>query len=146
MKQSRIIQGLMRVDRLDDDQLYDLIRFDLDRGITFFDLADIYVGGEAERKLGRILSAHPELRDKMFIQSKVSIRRGELHSFYDLSKEHILEGVDGILNRLGIKKLDSLLLHRPDIFMDGKEINEALISYTKRARSRISGYRISLKG
>ena len=43
LRPSRIIQGLMRLHDLDTNQLYELIKFDLDHGINFFDLADIYV-------------------------------------------------------------------------------------------------------
>ncbi len=125
MKPSRIIHGLMRVGHLSDEQLYDLIRYDLDHGIYFFDLADIYVGGESERKLGRILKAHPGLREQMFIQSKVSIRSSDMGGYYDLSYEHIKEGVEASLERLGIDYLDSLLLHRPDIFLDADEVAKA---------------------
>ncbi len=139
MKKSRIIQGLMRVDRLSDEQLYDLIRYDLDHGIYFFDLADIYVGGEAEAKLGRILKAHPGLREEMFIQSKVSIRRGETGGYYDLSYEHIRQGLDDILARLGIDHLDSLLLHRPDIFMDAEEVAKAFDEIEKEGKVKHFG-------
>lgn len=125
MEKSRIIQGLMRIDSIDEQGLYELIRFDLDNGIRIFDLADIYGDGEAERKLGRVLAAHPELRKEMVLQSKVSIRRGEGGNYYDLSHSHIKEGVEGILSRLGVDHLDILLLHRPDIFLDAKEVDKA---------------------
>ena len=97
----------MRIPAISDEQLYDLIRFGLDHGIDFFDLADIYGGGEAERKVGRVLQAHPGLRDEMFVQSKVSIRGGFGGNYYDLSYAHIKEGVDEILGRLGLASLDS---------------------------------------
>ena len=139
MKQSRIIQGLMRIDAISDDQLFDLIRFDLDRGVYFFDLADIYGNGEAERKVGRVLEAHPELRPEMFIQSKVSIVRGKQDNYYDLSYDHIKEGVNAILDRLGIDYLDSLLLHRPDIFMDAEEVAKAFDELYEEGKVRHFG-------
>ena len=139
MKQSRIIQGLMRIDSISDGQVYDLLCFDLERGISFFDLADIYGGGEAERKVGRVLKAHPELREKMFIQSKVSIYRAEGGNYYDLSRDHILTGVNEILERLGISYLDSLLLHRPDILMEADEVAEAFDILQKQGKVRHFG-------
>ena len=60
MKKSRIIQGLMRISTLSKEQLYDLIRFDLENGIYFFDLADCYDNSYAEKKLGNNLRKHPE--------------------------------------------------------------------------------------
>ena len=65
----RIIQGLMRCLSISDDELYELIKYDLENGITVFDLADIYGNGEVELKIGRILKEHKELREKMFIQT-----------------------------------------------------------------------------
>ena len=146
MQHSRIIQGLMRVDSISDEQLYDLIRFDLEKGIDFFDLADIYGGGEAERKVGRILEAHPELRSRMLLQSKVSIRRDERGGYYDLSYKHIKEGVDGILERLGTDHLDSLLLHRPDIFIEPDEIAKAFAELHRENKVRHFGVSNFSKG
>lgn len=126
MEKSRIIQGLMRLDNIDENRLYDIIKFDLENGVYFFDLADIYCRGESEAKLGRVLKAHPELREKMFIQTKGSIRFSpETGGYYDLSYKHIKEAVYDSLNRLGIDYLDSFLLHRPDIFIDKDEVAKA---------------------
>ena len=44
---------------------------------------------------------------------------------YDLSKEHILESVDGILKRLQTDYLDLLLLHRPDALVEPEEVAAA---------------------
>lgn len=131
MKNSRIIQGLMRSTSISDEALYDLILFDLENGIHFFDLADIYGNGEAEAKLGRILKLHPELRKSMFIQTKCSIVKAD-NTYYDLSYQHIMESVYQSLERLNIKYLDSLLLHRPDILMDAKEIKKAFIELKEK--------------
>ena len=124
--ENRIIQGLMRCQSLSDEDLYELIKFDIENGINIFDLADIYGLGEVEIKVGRILKNHPELRSKMFIQSKCSIVKKE-NKYYDLSYEHIMEATNQILERLNITYLDSLLLHRPDILMDAKEIKKAFM-------------------
>ena len=138
MEKSRIIQGLMRSESLTDEALYDLILFDLDNGINVFDLADIYGDGRVEEKLGRILKEHPELRERMYIQSKCSIVRGN-PNYYDLSYKHIMESVNNILNRLGIKYLDSLLLHRPDILMDKKDIKKAFFELKAKGLVRHFG-------
>lgn len=44
---------------------------------------------------------------------------------YDFSKQHLLDAVDGSLQRLGVDYLDSFLLHRPDPLMEPEEIAEA---------------------
>lgn len=121
----------MRCLSLSDEALYDLILFDLENGITVFDLADIYGDGEVEVKLGRILKNHPELRSRMYIQTKCSIVKGN-EKYYDLSYEHIMESVYNSLKKLNIDYLDSLLLHRPDILMDAKEIKKAFLELKEK--------------
>lgn len=96
-------------------------------GITMFDHANIYTMGKAEEAFGRILQASPSMREQIIIQSKCGIRFGEgsIPGRYDFSKSHILEAVDGILNRLNTDYLDILLLHRPDPLMEPEEVAEA---------------------
>ncbi len=131
MKNVRIIQGLMRSLQLSDDELYDLIKFDLENGIKVFDLADIYGNGDVELQFGRILKAHKELRDKIFIQTKCSIIN-DGQKYYDLSYEHIIEAVNASIKRMNIDYIDSLLLHRPDIFIDAKEVKKALLELKEK--------------
>ena len=127
MSRSSIIQGLMRLRDLSVDDLYYLIKFDLENGIDYFDVADIYSDGECERKLGEVLKNHPRLREDMFIQTKVGLVKDRKNnvSYYDLSYEHIMEAVEASLKRLNVTYLDSLLLHRPDIFLDAREVARA---------------------
>ncbi|AFG37388.1 aldo/keto reductase [Spirochaeta africana] len=101
----------------------------LESGINLFDHADIYAFGKAEACFGKVLSAAPELRQRMVLQSKCGIRLEDPESGapqrYDLSRDWILHSVEGILERLGIDCLDILLLHRPDPLMRPDEIAEA---------------------
>jgi predicted oxidoreductase len=83
--------------------------------------------GKAEKVFGHILKKKPELREKIIIQSKCGIRfpQGSAPHRFDFSKEHILNSVDGILDRLGTEYLDVLLLHRPDPLVEPDEVAEA---------------------
>lgn len=96
-------------------------------GISMFDHADIYGRGKAEETFGTILKSRPALREQMVIQSKCGIRFGEgsVPNRFDFSKSHILEAVDGSLQRLATEYLDILLLHRPDPLMEPDEVAEA---------------------
>ena len=60
----------------------------------------------------------------MWIQSKCGIRKDGF-TYFDFSKDYILDSVDGILDRLQIERLDSLLLHRPDALMEPEEVAAA---------------------
>ncbi|QUQ66103.1 aldo/keto reductase [Kutzneria sp. CA-103260] len=96
-------------------------------GVTWFDHADIYTRGKAELVFGEVLRRDPGLRDRVKIQTKCGIRLGEsgLQAYYDLSKAAILERVDASLARLGVERVEILLLHRPDPLLDPAEVAEA---------------------
>ena len=121
---SQIIIGLMRIAQMTPKEVEELVETALSVGINAFDLADIYGGGKCEEILGQVLKNRPDLRAKMWIQSKVGIRIEEF-TYFDFSKDYILEATNGILQRLGLDHLDSLLLHRPDALMEPSEIAEA---------------------
>lgn len=121
---SEVVLGLMRISEMTVDQVEELIESALAVGINAFDIADCYGHGKCEQILGEVLKCRPDLREKMWIQSKCGIRMEEF-TYFDFSKEHILEAVDGILERLNVDYVDSLLLHRPDALMEPVEIAEA---------------------
>lgn len=118
---SQIALGCMRMSGLDDAGVDAIIDCAIENGINFFDHADIYGGGRSEELFGSYLKRHKDARDKIFIQTKCSIRPG----YYDFSKEHILSSVDASLSRLGTDYVDVLLLHRPDTLMEPEEVAEA---------------------
>lgn len=113
--------GCMRIAKMTSAEVSELIHTALDHGINFFDHADIYGRGHSEEVFGEVFAAEPELREKMFLQTKCGINNG----MFDFSKEHILEAVDGSLTRLGTDHVESLLLHRPDALMEPEEVAEA---------------------
>ncbi|NMP30092.1 aldo/keto reductase [Thalassotalea sp. M1531] len=108
----------------DKYQAQSIIETALTNGINFFDHADIYTLGKAERVFGQVLIEQPTLRDQMIIQSKCGIRFDDESGpgRYDFSSKWIEESVDGILSRLNIETLDILQLHRPDPLMNIEEV------------------------
>lgn len=121
MNASEISLGCMRISDLSNQEISSLIHTALDEGINFFDHADIYGGGKSEEKFAEAMDMKPSLRERMLIQTKCGIRRG----YFDFSKEHILEAVDGSLQRLRTDYIDVLLLHRPDTLVEPEEVAEA---------------------
>lgn len=115
---SQIALGCMRISKLSVEELELLIKTALDNGINFFDHADIYGSTKSESLFGEVLKRNPQLREKMYIQTKCGIRKG----FYDSSKEHIISSVNESLKRLNTNYIDVLLIHRPDTLMDLEEI------------------------
>ena len=121
---SEIVLGMMRIEDKSVKEVEELVATALSVGINAFDLADIYGRGRCEELLGLVLKNHPDLREKIWIQSKCGIRIEEF-TYFDFSKEYILESVDRILKRLQLDYLDSLLLHRPDALMEADQVAEA---------------------
>lgn len=133
MNVSRIGYGAMYIGgSWDDAPLTDPVREKashivgtaLDAGINFFDHADIYCEGKSEEAFASVLKNAPNLRQKIYLQSKCGIRFEPPHRF-DFSYEHIIASVEGSLKRLETDYLDVLLLHRPDPLVEPEEVARA---------------------
>ena len=135
---SEIVLGMMRISDKSVKEVEELVETSLSVGINAFDLADIYGRGRCEALLGQVLKHRPDLREKMWIQSKCGIRIEEF-TYFDFSKDYILESVDGILQRLQVDYLDSLLLHRPDALMEADQVAEAFDILHKSGKVRDFG-------
>lgn len=127
--------GCMRISGMNESEVAALVHTALDEGINFFDHADIYGNGKSEEVFGKLLTAEPGLRDRVFIQSKCAIHDG----LYDFSGEHIKRAVDGILTRLRTDYIDSLLLHRPDPLMEPDEVGEVFDELEQSGKVRHFG-------
>ncbi|MCI6122294.1 aldo/keto reductase [Lachnospiraceae bacterium HCP28S3_F9] len=142
MRQSAVIQGCMRFKGMSSTEVEQIVNLCLENGINSFDHADVYgtagMRGECEQLFGQVLKENPGLRDKVYIQSKCGICKSE-QDYYDFSKEHILEAVDGILTRLQTEYLDALLLHRPDTLMEPEEVADAFETLHKAGKVRYFG-------
>lgn len=118
---SEISLGCMRIAELPVTEVAKLINNALEQGINFFDHADIYGAGKSEEIFAQAVEMKAGIREKFIIQTKCGIRKG----FFDFSKEHIINSVEGSLKRLKTDYIDVLLLHRPDTLMEPEEVSEA---------------------
>ncbi|MDV0430525.1 aldo/keto reductase [Lactiplantibacillus sp. DA1] len=133
LETSTVALGIMRMVRLDSKDATKVLEVVHNKGINFIDSADIYGNGDSERIFGKAFKQSSLKREDFFIQSKGGIvldpekSSGELvfGQRYDFSKEHLIETVDQILQRMQIDYLDSFLLHRPDPLMDPAEVSAA---------------------
>ncbi len=85
--------------RLPDDE--NVVRFALDRGVTYFDTAESYRGGQSETTLGHALRAR---RDQVVIASKVKC---------DVSsaRQELMSALEGSLRRLQTDHVDVYFNH-----------------------------------
>lgn len=111
--------GCMRISDMSVKEASAFIGTALENGANFFDHADIYGDGKSEAVFGNAISS--SMRENLIIQTKCGIRPGR----YDFSYEHIIEAVNGSLERLRTEYIDVLVLHRPDALMEPEEVARA---------------------
>ena len=100
--------------QLDDSAAGDNLRLAYDRGVNFFDNAEVYADGESERIMGRVLKESGWGRDTFCVSSKV-YWGGELPTQRGLHRKHIVECCHAALKRLQVDYLDLYFCHRPDL-------------------------------
>ena len=117
----------------------------LDLGINDFDHADIYGGFSTEHEFGEVLKKRPDLKSKVKITTKCSIKIPSVHrpkyqsKLYDSSPEHIIQSVDNSLQYLGVDKIELLLLHRPDLLLDARAVADVFRDLHKLGKVRYFG-------
>ncbi len=95
-----------------------------DTGVNFFDCADAYSGGAAERFLGRALKEHR--RSEYVVSSKVFFPMGPGANEWGLSRKHIIEQLDNTLKNMRLDYLDLYFCHRFDPTTPVEETMQAL--------------------
>jgi aryl-alcohol dehydrogenase-like predicted oxidoreductase len=105
-------------------------------GISFFDTANVYGRGAAERAWGEILRAYP--RDSFAIATKLFYPM----SAHDrgLSREQVHKQIDGSLQRLGMDHVDLYQCHRYDEQTPLEETMQALTEVVQAGKARWIGF------
>lgn len=87
-----------------------------DHGINFFDNAEGYANGEAERVMGDVIADLRLPRDGLCVSSKVFFGAAEspAPTQRGLSRKHVHDACHGALKRLRVEYLDLFFCHRPD--------------------------------
>jgi aryl-alcohol dehydrogenase (NADP+) len=110
----------------------------LDRGINFFDTADMYSRGVSEEITGRALKDFTR-RDQVVIATKVFYPMGDGPNDRGLSRKHIFDAIDASLRRLGSDYVDLYQIHRFDYQTPIEETLEALHDVVKTGKARYIG-------
>jgi predicted oxidoreductase len=145
---SRIVYGMWRLtDDADTSPAHVQAKIEacVEQGITTMDQADIYGGYMAEEVLGVALKQAPALKDKIEIVTKCDILEGMGRytgvplKHYDTSRAHIEASVDHSLRLMDVDRIDLLLIHRPDPFMDHHDTGACLDDLVKSGKVRAVG-------
>jgi len=99
-------------DQIEEKIAYDMVHVAYEKGVNFFDNADIYADGQAEVVLGRAIKDLP--REALVISSKVFWPTMPGPNGRGLSRKHINESINASLKRLGLEYIDLYYCHRYD--------------------------------
>ena len=123
---------------LGDDAARPFFKAALEKGINYFDTADLYSHGKSEEVTGRALKDMAR-RDEVVIATKVCRPMGPGPNQQGLSRKHIMEGIDASLRRLQTDYVDIYVIHRMDYGTGMEEIVEALHDVVKAGKALYIG-------
>src|SRR3954454_24118643 len=121
---------------IERDQTEACTRAAFDAGITFFDTANVYGRGAAERAWGEILAEYP--RDSFTLATKVFFPMSARDR--GLSREQIHKQIDGSLERLRTDHVDLYQCHRYDDDTPLEETMGALTEVVESGKARHIGF------
>ena len=107
---SRVAQGLMMLTEDDPAGGFELLDAVYGGGITLFDSAHIYGGGQCDRVFGRWVASRG-VRDKVVLMDKCSHHHGEVNR---VTPECITSDLNDCLERLNFETIDIFSFHRDD--------------------------------
>jgi len=146
LKVSRICLGMMSYGSkswrdwvLDEGAAEPIVRHAVERGVTFFDTADVYSTGVSEEITGRLLAQFFTNRDDYVLATKVRGVMGPGPNDTGLSRKHILASIDNSLRRLGTDYVDLYQIHRWDRDTPIEETMEALDDVVRSGKARYIG-------
>jgi aryl-alcohol dehydrogenase-like predicted oxidoreductase len=129
--------ALGAVFKVDQELAGRLVSTAIENGVNFFNTADAYADGESERMLGKALGAR---RKDVVITTKVGFRTADALIHQGLSRQHILNAIEGSLARLGTDYIDVYIAHRWDPITPVEETLEALDSAVRAGKVRYIGF------
>ncbi|WP_205510598.1 aldo/keto reductase [Longitalea arenae] len=88
-----------------------LIDISLERGLNFFDTANVYSQGASEEILGAAIKGR---RDKVIISTKATFSMGEQPNDKGSSRYHLIKAAEDSLKRLGTDYIDVYFMHGYD--------------------------------
>ncbi len=146
LRVSRICLGMMSYGKhesrewaLDEKAAEPIVRRAVEGGITFFDTADVYNGGQSEVLTGKLLRKLFEMREEYVVATKVHGQTMPGENGRGLSRKHIMASIDASLKRLELDYVDLYQIHRWDPRTPIGETMEALHDVVKAGKARYIG-------
>lgn len=121
------------------DEADELVKACIDRGINFFDTADVYSEGGSEEMLGQSFRNLGIERKDVVIATKCFGRVGPGYNDIGGSRKHIIEAVDASLRRLQTDYIDLYQIHGNDAITPVEETLRALDTLVNQGKVRYIG-------
>ncbi|HEY0614605.1 MAG TPA: aldo/keto reductase family protein [Candidatus Elarobacter sp.] len=109
---------------VEEDAARACMRRAYERGVNFFDTADVYARGRSEEVVGRTIREFP--RDQIVLATKVYFAMGDGPNDRGLSRKHIRTEIDASLRRLQVEYVDLYQCHRYDVTTPLEETVQAM--------------------
>ncbi len=146
LRVSRLCLGMMSFGKhesrewaLDEVAAEPIVRRAVEGGVTFFDTADVYNGGQSEVVTGSLLKKLFGMREEYVLATKVHGRTMPGENGRGLSRKHILASIDASLRRLDLDYVDLYQIHRWDPLTPIEETMEALNDVVRAGKARYIG-------
>jgi aryl-alcohol dehydrogenase (NADP+) len=123
---------------LDEAQSKPFFQTAIEKGITFFDTANVYSLGDSEEVTGKWLREFAR-REEIVVATKVNGPMGSGANEKGLSRKAIMAQIDASLSRLGMDYVDLYQIHRFDYETPIEETLEALNDVVKAGKARYIG-------
>ncbi|HEY3948442.1 aldo/keto reductase [Phenylobacterium sp.] len=124
---------------LDLEQSKPFFQSAIEKGITFFDTANVYSVGESEVVTGHWLREFAANREEIVVATKVNGPMGRGPNEKGLSRKSIMAQIDASLSRLKMDYVDLYQIHRFDYEVPIEETLEALNDVVKAGKARYIG-------
>jgi aryl-alcohol dehydrogenase-like predicted oxidoreductase len=124
---------------LDEAGAEPILRRAVEGGITFFDTADVYNGGQSEVLTGRLLRRLFSMREEYVVATMVHGQTMPGENGRGLSRKHIMASIDASLERLELDYVDLYQIHRWDPSTPIEETMAALHDVVKAGKARYIG-------
>jgi aryl-alcohol dehydrogenase-like predicted oxidoreductase len=145
LRVSRLCLGMMSFGQheerpwaLGEEAAEPIVRQAFDGGVTFFDTADVYNGGQSEVLTGRILRKFFS-REEYVLATKVFGKTMPGENGRGLGRKHIFASIDASLARLELDYVDLYQIHRWDYETPIEETMEALHEVVRSGKARYIG-------
>ncbi len=119
---------------VDEEVTRECVKIAVENGVNFLDSADAYASGDAERVLGKVIQDLGLRRQHLVISSKAYWPMSDDVNDRGLSRKHLMESVEGSLQRLGTDYLDLFFCHRYDPNVELEEVVRTLEDLVRQGK------------